>query len=588
MRTTCGDMSTFLGVNCCLRAGPALRLSLQKQAYAVGSAATRGIIFEPVAGSVRSISSICTTTQRQIPGESNRNLARNQSLQSWRSSTRRIGQQGRTFFGSSRVVTNYVDLPPGYEDGEGLPFVKEDELDQSTTTTIFGGSADMTPWRANKLLRILHGRRVAGSLDDPEVQVNTASYTDREIKQALEWLRAHVPVDEITNAGLRAEDELRVLESAAESEGDQDGAAGKDTSAGGKSSPWSLYKNSGDKSVYGESIIDKIRARNVARREAEEKALEEKRKQEEEAGQQNWGGLSTQTGGARQVAMSAKEEAYRAEATSGLEAPPETPRWRLLLPTTLFVAALIPLLWWGSGLYSAPAEDRRLVPWLTQENATIYGLLLVNLAVYVAWRRMGLWKFMNKHAIMDMVAPRPTGAVAAIFSHQAGSHLAENMFVLWLLGGLLLHDANRAEYLAVFLGSGAAGFLASLYKCVLTRHLTYGLGASSAVFGVVCCYFWIHRFEGFKILDLPPDPANGIQGLGIIGLIVGLNLIPLFRQLPGQKDWISHLAGIATGIGFARLIEGRRESEKSKEGHIPEGKITGTGNEETAMDKQKS
>ncbi|POS73816.1 hypothetical protein DHEL01_v207795 [Diaporthe helianthi] len=570
-------MSTFLGVNCCLRAAPAFRLNLQRQAWTV---ARSGV------GTARFFTWIRMNTRRQGPREHVRILAPSPSQHPWRSSTRRTDQQRtRTFFGSSRVVTNYVDLPPGYEDEQGLPFARQ-ELDLSATVNIFRGSAEMTPSRANKLLSILHGRRVAGSLEDPEVQANTASYTDREISQGLEWLRANVPVDEITNAGLRAEDELRVLESAVESESESEAEANEDSPAGkdanttaGKSSPWSLYRKSGDDNVYGESIIDKIRARNVARREAEEKALEEKRKQEEEAGQQNWGGLSTETGGARQVAMSAREEAYRAEAMSGLDAPPETPTWRLLLPTTVFVAALAPLLWWASGFYTAPAEDRRLfAPWLTQENATVYGLMLLNLGVFVAWRRMGAWKFLNKHAIMDMVSPRPTGAVAAIFSHQATSHLVENMFVFWLLGGLLLQggDANRAEYLAVFLGSGAAGFLASLYKCVLTRHLTYGLGASSAIFGVVCCYFWIHRFEGFKILDLPPDPANGIQGLGIIGLIVGLNLIPLFRQLPGQKDWISHLAGIATGIGFATLIEERRESEKKDEGQILEGKIAGT------------
>lgn len=587
-------MSTFLGANCCLRAVPALRRNLQKQARAVTSSATRTNIFkfEPVAGSGRLFSSIWITSWHQGSKEHVRNFARNQHQQPWRSSPRHVEQQRRAFFGSSRVVTNYVDLPPGYEDEEGLPFGKDGEMDQATISTIFPGSSDMTPWRANKLLRILHGRRVAGSLEDPEVRVNTASFTNREIKQGLEWLRANVPVDEITNAGLRAEDELRVLESAAESEADADGGTTqKDPSAGGKSSPW-LYRESGDKNVYGESIIDKIRARNVARREAEEKALEEKRKQEEEAGQQNWGGLSTTQGGSgnRQVAMSAKEEAYRAAAESGLEAPPETPRWRLLLSTTIFVAALVPLLWWASGFYTAPAEDKRLAPWLSQESATVYALILANLAVFVAWKRMGLWRFLNKHAILDMVSPRPHGAVTAIFSHQAASHLGENMFVLWLLGGLLLHggDASRAEYLAVFLGSGAAGFLASLYKCVLTRHLTYGLGASSAVFGVICCYFWLHRFEGFKILDLPPDPANGIQGLGIIGLIVGLNLIPLFRQLPGQKDWISHLAGIATGIGFARLIEERRKSEK-KDGTLGlEGENTDQVSEETTKVEQKS
>lgn len=567
MRTNRGDMSTFVGVRCCLRAAPGLRLTLLRQARTVGPGSSRGIVLETTCGPFRLFTSTCTSPRYQP----------RKQWQPWRSPTRCIQQQRRTLFGSSRVVTSYVDLPPGYEDGQGLPFARED-LDRSATVDIFRGSPDMTPHRANRLLRILHGRRVAGSLDDPEVQVNTASYTGRDISQGLEWLRANVPVDEITNAGLRAEDELRVLEGPAGSEANEDGHAAKDTSNTARSSPWSLYKKAGGDDVYGESIIDKIRARNVARREAEEKALEERRRLEEEAGQQNWGGLSTETRRPRQLAMSAREEAYRAEATSGLEAPPDTPRWRLLLPTSLFVAALVPLLWWASASYSAPAEDSRLLaPWLTHDDATVYGLILLNLAVFVAWRRMGAWRLLNKHAIMDMVAPRPTGAVAAIFSHQAASHLVENMFVLWLLGGLLLHDASRAEYLAVFLGSGAAGFLASLYKCVLTRHLTYGLGASSAIFGVVCCYFWIHRFEGFKILDLPPDPANGIQGLGIIGLIVGLNLIPLFRQLPGQKDWISHLAGIATGIGFARLIEERREGEKKKDGgRIHEGLVVGT------------
>ncbi|KAK2611210.1 hypothetical protein N8I77_004576 [Diaporthe amygdali] len=580
-------MSTFLGVKCCLRAAPALRLNLQNQVRAAGSGVTKATVIGPLAGSARFCFSVWAASRHRGPGEHVIALARSQFQQPWRSSPRRIEHPRRTFFGSSGVVTDYVDLPPGYEDEEGLPFRRDGELDQVTTNTIFKGSPDMTSWRANKLLRILHGRRVAGSLEDPELQGNTASFTEREIQQALGYLRAHVPVDEIANAGLRAEDELRALESMAESESEEDGAQ-KDVSARGKSSPWSLYRESGDKNVYGDSILDKIRARNIARREAEEKALEEKRKQEEEAAQQNWGGLATtEDGRTRQVAMSPKEEAYRAEATSELEAPPETPRWRLLLPTTIFVAALVPLLWWASGLYSAPAEDRRLVPWLTQKDATIYGLLLVNLAVFVAWRRMGAWKFLNKHAIMDMVMPRPTGAVAAIFSHQAASHLVENMFVLWLLGGLLLDDASRAEYLAVFVGSGAAGFLASLYKCVLTRHLTYGLGASSAVFGVICCYFWLHRFEGFKILDLPPDPANGMQGLGIIGLIVGLNLIPAFRQLPGQKDWISHLVGIATGIGFATLIEERRKGSGNKD-LVLEGQNVNKDDEDKVKSKQKS
>lgn len=450
-------------------------------------------------------------------------------------------------------------------------------MDLAETVTIFQGFADMTPWRANKLLKILHGRRVAGTLEDPELQVNTESYSQREVDRALEYLRKTVPVDEITNAGLRAEDELRALEEETSVQEADDGKDSPQKDAERRPSGGWIYKETGNSDVYGQGVLDRIRARNIARREAEEKALEEKRKLEEEAGQQNWGGLATyQPGGARPLqVMSAKEEEYRAQATSDLEAPPEVPRWRLLLPATLFVATLMPFLWWASGYYSPPGEDRRLMPWTGEGNATVYGLLLLNLAVFVAWRRMSLWKFMNKWLIMDMAIPRPIGTVTAIFSHQTPTHLIENMFFLWLLGGLLHNEVNRAEYLTVFLSCGAAGFLASLYKCVLSRHLTYGLGASSATFGVICAYFWLYKFDGFKILGLPPDPYNGVQGLGVIGLIVGMNLIPAFRGLPGQKDWMSHLAGIATGIGFAELIERRRkdrEGGEKKSAVVVEGK----------------
>lgn len=564
-------MSTFLGVHC-LRSSRSLQGTLSARIRIACGESTTAALLEPSARSSRCFSSVSKLSKSHDDNISSEVRGRALIHSQRRNAIRFIEQQRRTFFGSRGVTTNYVDLPPTYKDEEGLPFRKGSELDLAETVTIFRGFADMTPWRANKLLKILHGRRVAGTLEDPELQVNTETFTQREVERALEYLRKTVPVDEITNAGLRAEDELRALEeetSVQEAEGkDAPQKDGERRSSGG----W-IYKETGNQNVYGEGVLDKIRARNIARREAEEKALEEKRKLEEESGQQNWGGLAAyQPGGARPLqVMSAKEEEYRAEATSDLEAPPEVPRWRLLLPATLFVATLMPLLWWASEYYSPLGEDKRLMPWASESSATIYGLLLLNLAVFVAWRRMSLWKFMNKWLIMDMAIPKPIGTITAIFSHQTPTHLLENMFFLWLLGGLLHGEVNRAEYLTIFLSCGATGFLASLYKCVLSRHLTYGLGASSATFGVICSYFWLYKFEGFKILGLPPDPYNGVQGLGVIGLIVGMNLIPAFRGLPGQKDWMSHLAGIATGIGFAELIERRRKDKEGGEKLAVEG-----------------
>ncbi|ROV94604.1 hypothetical protein VPNG_09207 [Cytospora leucostoma] len=539
-------MSTIFGVNC-LRSGRSLQGTLRtKLRTACSQSTTVAALLEPSTRSTRCISSISNTSNSHGNNSNGSYSPRERGtiLQRKRHSPLHCTeQQRRTFFGSRGPVVDYVDLPPNYQDEEGLPFRKDGDVDLATTAVIFQGFADMTPWRANKLLKILHGRRVAGTLEDPELQENTASFSRREIERALEYLRKTTPVDEITNAGLRAEDELRALEAQTSEEIEAQEAQKEKEGGGRKAGSW-LYKDGGVQDVYGES--------------------------------QNWGGLATyQPGGARPLeVMSAKELEYRAAATSGLEAPPDIPTWRLLLPSTLFVAALVPLLWWAAEHWYAPAsEETRLMPWASKENATIYGLLLLNLAVFVAWKRMPFWKFMNKWFVMDMAMPRAVQTVTAVFSHQTPTHLAENMFFLWLLGGLLQGEVSRAEYLAIFLSCGAAGFLASLYRCVLRGHLTYGLGASSATFGVICAYFWLYRFDGFKILGLPPDPYNGVQGLGVIGLIVGLNLIPAFRHLPGQKDWVSHLAGIATGIGFAELIE-RRRKEKEGEGNklLVEGK----------------
>ncbi|KAL1844662.1 hypothetical protein VTK73DRAFT_2071 [Phialemonium thermophilum] len=112
----------------------------------------------------------------------------------------------RTFLSSSPVIRDYVDLPPNYDDATGLPFRSRD-LDEREVLGIFGPGISAAS--ANRLLRILHGRRVAGTLDDPLVQVNTMPYTKQQQDAALAYLRARVPVDEVINAGLRAEDELR-------------------------------------------------------------------------------------------------------------------------------------------------------------------------------------------------------------------------------------------------------------------------------------------------------------------------------------------------------------------------------------------
>lgn len=467
-------------------------------------------------------------------------------------------------------------------------------------TRIFPGCANMDPGRANKLLRILHGRRVAGTLDDPSLRANTATFNKKEINLALKYLRQEVPVDEVLNAGLRAEDELRELEAgAAAQESEQtaseaktgDKEVVKTTNEDKKKQP----KDAKSRSVYGEGALDRIRAANRARREAEERAEEEQRRREEEAAAQNWGGLAPYDPALHRGLHPQQLEHYEA-ATSGLEAPPEIPRWRVLLPTTAFGAAVLAALYLLVDKVAPPRPGREMFPadgddggndgvgsstGITEAQVVIGGIMLVNVAIFVAWRRVRLWKHLNRHFILDFVTPRPYQLLTAMVTHQDARHLARTMFLAAAGGSLLIPEVGPGPFLAVYAASGVCGFLATLWTHVLRgRALVYMFGASSAGFGGLCAYFWLYRFDGFKILGLPPDPYEGLQGLGVIGLLVSFfALVPMVRAQGGGVDWMSHLAGMLAGMGCASLMEGRWRRAKA-EGRLLEAERSAVGKED--------
>lgn len=472
------------------------------------------------------------------------------------------------------MLTEYVHLPADYKDEEGLPFRKDENLERSEINRIFPGMSSMTPNRAIKLLRILHGRRVAGTLDDPSLLVNTRLYSQQEIDKALEYLRREVPVDEILNAGLRAEDELRELEAGLSANDTEDA---KDSTAAAEEAEQDAEerrKKEETRSIYGDSILDKIREANIARAEAEAKAEAERRKQEEEAAAQNWGGLTTTTTAydhSLHRGLHPKQLEHYEAATSDLEAPPEIPRWRVLLPTTVFVAALLAALYLTVTYLSPPpprpggSTTATTTATSFETNLTIGAMVLLNVGMFIAWKRLRLWKYLNRHFILDFVTPRPHQILTAMLTHQDPRHLAKTMFALAVGGSLLIPEWGPLPFVATYIASGVCGFLATMYTHVARgRTMVYMFGASSAGFGVICAYFWLYRFDGFKILGLPPDPMQGVQGLGIIGLLISFfALVPMVRRQGGSVDWMSHLVGMLTGIGCAALMEGRwKEARK--------------------------
>ncbi|KAJ8127063.1 hypothetical protein O1611_g6574 [Lasiodiplodia mahajangana] len=454
----------------------------------------------------------------------------------------------RTIF-TFRAITQYIDLPEWYKDAEGLPFRRED-LTQREANKIF--PSNLPAARANLLLKIIHGRRVAGTLDDPTLSRNTTEFRIADQKRALAYLREHIPVDEVLNAGLRAEDELNAIEqqdnTVDEANCDSKETSSRDAEAEAAEAPTGrLPKKPGSGSPYGESNFDRIRAANIAKRKAEEARLEEEQKlREEELAKENIGTLQTEQ--AKPKELSAFRQKYMERATDNLKAPPEMTIWQRLFPSFTMVLAVVAGSICFAMLYQASPASRRLFPDIPPAAATCLGLIAANFAIYALWKFPPAWPIFNRYMLLDAAVPRPLQILGAMFSHQALGHLLANMTFLWFFGTRVHDEIGRGNFLALYFASGALGFAASLTHFVLRLglHCTTH-GASGAVYGVITAFFWMHKFDEFKVLGYPPDPTRGPQGLGFIGLLIGAHLLPLVSKRGHNLDLASHFAGMATG-----------------------------------------
>jgi rhomboid-like protein len=474
----------------------------------------------------------------------------------------------RRFYSGGRIITEYEDLPTDYRDSVGLLF-READLTHAETKEVFGSSSRLRVKEANTLLRILHGRRVAGTLDDPVYFRHTSSFTAAEKEQALEYLRKTVPVDEVFNAGLRAEDELAQLEHGGE-EPDPPTSTATDAEEGSRQSQEEkrkpVYKAD---PVYGHSYIEEIRSRNIARREAqeaEERRLKEIREKAElELAQQNGQRGPMELESRREP--SARMQIWTQNASSQMKEPPKMTFWERAMPSTIMATVIIGFCVILSMYYKPPRAGERLFPDVPPAAATIFALIGLNLLVHAAWKVPPLWRVLNKYFIMVHGLPQPLSVTASNFTHSSIYHLLSNMVALWFFGTRLHDDVGRGTFLAVYLSSGVVGSVGTFIWYTARGILTASsVGASGAVYGIMAAYFWLHRLDTFKIFGLPPEPLEGVNGLGFLGLVLGLHIWYLFfSKVSGGVDYFAHVAGMMTGWAWAVDIDRKKAAERRRD-----------------------
>ncbi|KAK0121412.1 hypothetical protein ONS95_009706 [Cadophora gregata] len=457
-------------------------------------------------------------------------------------------------FATQRIIRHFDSLPVDYMDEDGLKFRIKD-LSREETHAVFGKKM-IDPDTANRMLRVLHGRRVAGTLGDPSYTSST--YEAKAIETGLKWLRKNVPVNEIECAGLRAEKELAEMEQDIVSDTERLG----------------LYQpNSGGGNVYGDSVIDQVRRAKEAKLDVKEKAKKERLSQADEI-RQNTGTLQTIRPQSqvelRRPGENPRLKYYIERAKVAPDTPPEMTKWERLWPSGLLALAVIVGSVIFTTVYTPPRRESRAWPDMPPSAATVISIILLNTIILGAWRIPPAFRVLNKYFLALPGYPRALAVIGNIFSHQTIGHFSVNMVVLWFVGVRLHDEIGRANFIAIYLSAGVFASFVSLASWVLRNNfVTSSLGASGAICGLVATYLLLNSDDKVTLFGVfPPKDWPSISSLMLLGLMVSTDVFAVWK---GRKvtmiavDHWAHLGGYAAGAAAGGVIRRQQREKKERE-----------------------
>ena len=125
----------------------------------------------------------------------------------------------------------------------------------------------------------------------------------------------------------------------------------------------------------------------------------------------------------------------------------------------------------------------------------------------------------------------PYRLITGIFLHANIVHILFNMYALYIIGMQLESFLGKGKFLAVYLLSGLAGSMLSIFMST-----GFSVGASGAIFGLLgsLLYFGYH----YRVY-LDTVIKSQIIPLIVINLLIGL--------MPGIDNW-AHIGGLIGGV----------------------------------------
>ena len=400
-------------------------------------------------------------------------------------------------------------------------------LSESKIAKIFGTGVGYK--EGNAVLRNVQHQRITGTLDHP------LPAQDLLKGKALAWLRKTYFIDEEAAIVARIDQELE--------KEDKDYA--------------STTNN------YSHSVLDEIKARNLAKA-AREREVKEKAEQARE----HTIGPKSVTSTPRAVVARRPESPewvrkYKEKATSKLTEPPTMTKFERLWPSTLLVLAVVGFSALFAQNYHPPSRKARLWPDIPPVAATIITLIGFNVFIFLLWRLPQAWYILNRRFAMTPGYPSSTSMIGNFFSHQKFSHLAMNMVLLWVIGTGLHNDIGRGNFLAVFLTCGAVSSYISLSVYVFRNILyTSSIGASGAICGLLATWLTLDHHKEVSFLFLPDHFMQGWSPYVVLGLMIVGDILGATKRLapPGVAavDHVSHLGGYVAGLWCAQAFRYQR------------------------------
>ena len=183
------------------------------------------------------------------------------------------------------------------------------------------------------------------------------------------------------------------------------------------------------------------------------------------------------------------------------------------------------------------------------------GLIIINVAVFLILSFFGQTEdayFMLQHGAMfeSLVTEMHQyyRIITSIFLHFGIQHLLNNMVMLGAIGWNLEREVGKIRFLVIYLVSGIAGNILSMYLNIIHDEQVVSAGASGAIFGLMGALVYVVIINRGRLGRLS---GRGMLILVFLSLYFGLTS-------SGVDNW-AHIGGLVSGFILAMILYRRKK-----------------------------